>query len=438
MPTPLNQLDFGPHNDAVREVITFAQSGKLLSIPFDQQLAETSGYQIKQILTFEEIDLYRKSMNDCVDDYEPYIKRVDWDELLREDIGKLMNYGDATGEFKAIEKLERSLTSQFDQLWKQFFILVYDQLKDVLIKDETDCIADALYMICKCRALLGRENSSMHETLFPIFQAGGYPCGWSGAFPRGQVVVFVPDSDIPCFFPDKKIVPEPDEEKKLESDCSEKPFSSDQPLLWRGMTSLEGEYAYIGIDEDIELARDDLFDTLWIDEEERDEKESEAVLGDITGEPIPLPERFILALMLKGMERTYLVSHPDSRDMMELSQEIVETGEISGFAFELSSKNQTVRFFHYDEDGYCDEQLEASLDGSTGIQFVSDLRTLEIPLQQENLFEIVNNCFEYHGLCDLKLNYDALITGPDDQGLSTATLKQMPELKYEIDIINLD
>ena len=48
MPTPLNQLDFGPHNDAVREVITFAQSGKLLSIPFDQQLAETSGYQIKQ------------------------------------------------------------------------------------------------------------------------------------------------------------------------------------------------------------------------------------------------------------------------------------------------------------------------------------------------------------------------------------------------------
>ncbi|MCA9021605.1 MAG: hypothetical protein KDA74_15760, partial [Planctomycetaceae bacterium] len=120
------------------------------------------------------------------------------------------------------------------------------------------------------------------------------------------------------------------------------------------------------------------------------------------------------------------------------SQEIVETGEISGFAFELSSKNQTVRFFHYDEDGYCDETLEASLDGSSEIQFESDLRTLEIPLQQENLFEIVNNCFEYHGLCDLKLNYDALITGPDDQGLSTATLKQMPELKYEIDIINLD
>ncbi|MCA9015263.1 MAG: hypothetical protein KDA77_08005, partial [Planctomycetaceae bacterium] len=68
----------------------------------------------------------------------------------------------------------------------------------------------------------------------------------------------------------------------------------------------------------------------------------------------------------------------------------------------------------------------------------SEVRELDIPLEQENLFEIVNNCFEYHGLCDLMLNYDALITGPDAQGLSTATFKRMPELKYEIDILNLD
>ncbi|WP_417375728.1 hypothetical protein [Gimesia maris] len=443
MPTPLNQLDFGPHNDAVQEVITFAQSGKLLSIPFDQQLAESSGYQIKQIHTFEEIDLYRKSLNDCMDGYEPYIKRADWNELLRDDIGKKMNYGDTTGEFKAIEKLGRSLTSQFDQLWDQFFILVNDQLKEILIKDEADIIADNLYMICKLRALFGKDKSFRHETLFPIFQAGGYPCGWSGAFPRGQVAVFVPDPCIPCTFPQKAEPPDFTDLEAWESETeevpdlirSQKPFSSDQPRLWHGITSLEGEYAYAAIDEHIQFALGWSVETIWPEIVEQRENELNAVWGDTAGEPIPLPERFIISLMLTGVERTYLISHPENQYILELVQEIVEMNETGGFFFEVSNQNQTVRFLHYDECGMCDETLEADADG---ILFESEVRDLENPLEQENLFEIVNNCFEYHGLCDLKLNYDALITGPDDQGLSTATLKQMPELKYEIDIINLD
>ena len=425
MTTPLDQLNFGPHNEAVQEVIAFVQSGRLLATPFDEQLAEKSGYKIKQIHTFAEIDRYRKSMNDRVDDYEPYIKRADWDDLLHNDIGKLMNYGDTTGEFKAIEKLERSLTSQFDQLWNQFFILVNGQLKGILIKAEADSIADALYLICKCRALLGRSNSCLHENLFPIYQAGGYPCGWSGAFPRGEIAVFVPDSHVPCIFSENINRTESNKAEKLTSDCSSE------------FTALEGEYIYAGIDEDIEMARDDIFDTIWGDEEERDEKESEAVLGDIAGEPISLPKHFILALMPKGEERTYLVSHPDSREILQLVQEIAETAEISGFAFELSSQNQTVCFYHYGEDGDCDERLEASLDGSSEIQFESDLRELELPLQQENLLQIVNNCFEYHGLCDLKLNYNSLVTGPDEEGLATVTLKHMPDFKHEIDIIDL-
>ncbi|QDU08363.1 hypothetical protein [Gimesia aquarii] len=439
MTTPIDQLNFGPHNEEVQDVIAFVQSGKLLSIPFDQQLAEHSGYKIKQIHTFEEIDLYRKSINDCNDNYKPYIKRTDWDDILRDDVAKMMNYGDMFNNhlFQQTKKLEDSLSSQFGQLWKQFFSLLNDQLNGILIKEESEIIADELFMICKSRAIFCKDSGLMHESLFPIYQAGGYPCGWEGAFPRGQIAVFVPDPSIPCIFPEKRDDPNFEKERDVETeaDRSQKPFSSHQPQLWHGITSLEGEYAYAAIDEHIQFALGDLLETIWSDPDIQEEKESGAVFGDIAGEPIPLPERFILTLMLRGIERTYLVSHPDSQDIIEQTQEIIETGETSGFAFEVSSKNQTVRFYHYDEDGYCDEKLEVSADG---IQFESDLRELEIPLDQENLFEIVNNCFEYHELFDLMLNYDELITGPDEQGLATATLKRMPELKYEIDILNLD
>ncbi|MCA9014925.1 MAG: hypothetical protein KDA77_06285, partial [Planctomycetaceae bacterium] len=361
MTTPLDQLNFGPHNEDVQEVIAFVQSGKLLSIPFDQQLAETSGYKIKQIHTFEEIDLYRKSLNDCMDDYEPYIKRADWNDLLRDDIGKMMNYGDTTENFKVIEKLDDSLTSQFDQLWKQFFILVNDQLKGILTKDEADIIADNLYMVCNCRALFGKDKSFRHETLFPIYQAGGYPCGWDGAFPRGQIAVFVPDPSIPCLFPEESDEPdfESEEDAETEINRSQKPFSSNQPLLWHGIVSLEGEYAYAAIDEHIQFALGFSLETIWPDTVEQREKELAAAWGDIAGEPIPLPERFILALMLKGIQRTYLISHPEDKSIFEIVEEILEMYETSGFYFEVSNQNRTVRFFHYDEYGMCDEKLEA-------------------------------------------------------------------------------
>jgi len=192
------------------------------------------------------------------------------------------------------------------------------------------------------------------------------------------------------------------------------------------------------IDEYVGLGLKALLDTFWPDTAEQREKESEALLENIAGEPVVLPERFILTLMLKRLKRTYLVSQPDREEIIEQIQEIIEIAMASGFAFAVSNKDQTVRFYHYDEDGYCNEKLEASLDGSTEIHFESDLRELKFPLQQENLLEIVNDCFEYHGLCDLMLNYESLIDGPDEQGLSTATLKRMPELKYEIDILKLD
>lgn len=400
-----------------------------------------SGYKIKQIHTFEEIDLYRQSMNDCVDDYEPYIKRVDWDDLLRRDVGILVNWRNTREEFK---DLSNSLDPQFGWLWKQFIILMNelldqimlnDQSNQIRIKHEAACVAEELYMICKCRALFGRDSSCMHERLFPIFQAGGYPCGWSGAFPRGQVAVFVPDSSITCRFPQerKPLVFEDLEawksawEEEPDLIRSQKPFSSNQPRLWHGISSLEGEYAYAYLEDHIDLV------SFYLREHYR--RSLSSMYGDIAGEPIPLPERFILTLMLKGIERTFLFSHPDSQNILELVQEIIEMNETGGFFFEVSNKNRTVRFHHYDEYGMCDEKLEVD---ANGIYFESDVRELEIPLKQENLFEIVNNCFEYHGLCDLMLNYDALITGPDEQGLATATLKCMPELKYEIDILNLD
>jgi len=211
---------------------------------------------------------------------------------------------------------------------------------------------------------------------------------------------------------------------------NQKPYSTNQPKQWCGVSSIEGEYAYAIFDDPIEDVSDYLGEFY--------EKESDCLLGDISDQFISLPSHYLALLQLKGIKKTYVVSQPDEKELLPLMEDLTQTYECCGFFYLVSSKNHNLLFYHFDEDGYCDEKLEYGIDGSNQIHFQSELREIEFSLIPENIFDIINDCFEYHEICDLMLNFDSLISGPDESGLYSATLKRMPDLKCEIDILDLD
>lgn len=430
MTKSMEEINYGPFDSDVKEVIRYVLSGHILAKPFSQTIADSSGLGIKLIHSFDEIKRYRYSTDDSVREYEPYIKRADWEGILRKDTEKMMFDG-------YLSEGENSLKfgAKFNQLHTDISRSLKNHLSEILPAAEIENLVDYFEMLCECRVSFGRKSSLVHETLFPIFLAGGYPCGWQGAYPRGQVVVYLPATELTNRTQKTmKLESDPIEESSgiQEGDVDSTHAVSDsvQQKPLQGVSSIDGEYAYALFDAPVEEVSDYLAEYF--------EKESHALLGDIAGEPVELPAHFLILIELKGTEKTYVVSSPEKNELLPIMEDFTQTYELDGFYYAVSGKEKSLLFHHYDVDGYSDEKVEYVLHDANKIQFFSELRETEVPLTADHLLEIINDCFEYHEIDDLMLNRDALLTGPDADGLFTLNLKKNPGLKYEIDLLNLD
>lgn len=63
------------------------------------------------------------------------------------------------------------------------------QLGELVPEDECLEIADQLWSLMMNRSVLG-PNDLIYERLWQYYLASGYPCGWRGTYPDGELVVF--------------------------------------------------------------------------------------------------------------------------------------------------------------------------------------------------------------------------------------------------------
>ena len=54
-----------------------------------------------------------------------------------------------------------------------------------------DDVTDDLSMCIKSRAIQGISNK-FYENIFKAYKSGGWPCGWKGDWPDGELVIFYP------------------------------------------------------------------------------------------------------------------------------------------------------------------------------------------------------------------------------------------------------
>lgn len=79
--------------------------------------------------------------------------------------------------------------------WKK---LVGHPCKPTIPREYLDLAGDIvsdLKHITLHRAIAGISDD-FWEQLFEVYQAGGWPCGWSGSHPRGKLVVFDPNPRV--------------------------------------------------------------------------------------------------------------------------------------------------------------------------------------------------------------------------------------------------
>ena len=77
-----------------------------------------------------------------------------------------------------------------DERFEQFL----DTLSETLPRPYENLVDDAagdLFACCLSRAVMGTQNT-FFEKLAAAYLSGGWPCGWSGSYPQGNLVVFYP------------------------------------------------------------------------------------------------------------------------------------------------------------------------------------------------------------------------------------------------------
>jgi hypothetical protein len=171
--------EFGPNTAEVQDVVDFVRYGGVLREPFRPKLIRD--FDTRIVFSLECLQHYRGGQlpeNWCTIEEWFDVKQIDMEtyhEACRTLPGDwntvLARIGDA---------------SYIIQEW------LSEQLCNILPEEEIEQIADDFEMIMKCRAVFG-HNNHFDEKLFRVYQAFGYPCGWVGEYPQGQLVVFSRD-----------------------------------------------------------------------------------------------------------------------------------------------------------------------------------------------------------------------------------------------------
>jgi len=163
---------FNEKSEAVDEVVAFVETDQVLARPFSCEVHDIP-WATKIILSLEDVERFRNP-----DWQNSQIKGdMAWLDIQRIDEGKRPHLRD-TDIWKYLENISKVLYEH-----------LLNQLVPSISEYEMQEIAGFFEHLIFLRTTQG-ETDCFYEKLFTVYQAGGYPCGWSGSFPEGELIVY--------------------------------------------------------------------------------------------------------------------------------------------------------------------------------------------------------------------------------------------------------
>jgi hypothetical protein len=129
-----------------------------------------------------------------------YANKLNYDDESYEDYVELLETEKAKVKRGIPPGLEAKISDfifgNADRSATQRGILRTDLLDSSLSKEERQVLdANFDYEIVGCAINLNSSKpSKLFDHILCAFESGGIPCGWMGKFPRGELIVFLPES----------------------------------------------------------------------------------------------------------------------------------------------------------------------------------------------------------------------------------------------------
>jgi|SRR3569833_226730 len=163
-------MSYGKNTTLVNEIIDFVKAGRLL---------KPVKYLLTHIVAIRDLEKARDMAMKQTYGVDEYL----WTDIREIEMSRVKGVGYALEDFSDPRK---ELSENI-----KFFTSCLRHSLDESYRDLLDDIVSDLYSCAFARAVQG-ETPGFFEILFEIYKAGGWPCGWRGNYPQGNVVGFFP------------------------------------------------------------------------------------------------------------------------------------------------------------------------------------------------------------------------------------------------------
>lgn len=164
-------MKFGNNTNLVEEVIEFVEIGELLNGlykgPFEDIIVEKDFDKALEIAWSQ----------DLPDSHLP------WSDLREAKMGEVMEVRYSLSDFNETDAALGKLVDQFGDILSNRLKGKHKELLDEVVGD--------MYNAAYSRAVNGISDNLL-EQIFTIYKNGGWPCGFKGDYPDGNLIVYLP------------------------------------------------------------------------------------------------------------------------------------------------------------------------------------------------------------------------------------------------------
>lgn len=163
------KIEIGENTGLVAEVLDFVNSGTLLKVPGRACPSDEVINNLEVAKKFAWDEFYGSDEFTWADLRSDKMSEI-W-SVIYDDESK---YASVDSKLSGVlSEMDQEILSQLDQQHKE--------LLDDIVSDLKGCLYS--------RAVLGVSNK-FFEDVFKIYKSGGWPCGWKGDWPNGQVISY--------------------------------------------------------------------------------------------------------------------------------------------------------------------------------------------------------------------------------------------------------
>jgi len=168
------QMKIGENSDLVIEILDFIAN---------EQLLKPSGRVTLNNIAIMDLDVAKKFAWDETYGEEEFT----WADLRSEKMSEVWSV--IYNNYDKYSEIDNKLSSLLDQINS----LVSNQLEQQS-KELLDDIVSDMHGCLLSRAVQGRNNN-FFENIFSAYLKGGWPCGWKGDWPSGEVITYLSRSN---------------------------------------------------------------------------------------------------------------------------------------------------------------------------------------------------------------------------------------------------